>query len=400
MADAAATSSDKLILLIGAGRAGVRIADTVRANCAFPGLVVVAVDTDLVTLGEARVDRTLQLGEAWARGEGCGGDIERAERAATASLEELRALLKEARMVFVAAGLGGGVGSTTPRLLARLGRECGVPMVFLVTTPFSFEGSTRSRLAQQALELLRGESEGVIAVPNSLLFARLPPNTAGSRAFDISSTELARALAGLARICSAKGLLTADLAGVKRLVGRPGCICSVAMGQGQGPSATTDAISAFLASPFIGDVSQLRELDSALLTVLGGDDLSIGAVEECLGQVQAHFPPHAQVMVGAYTDSRLQGQIQLTGLLVRDERAKAGYPPDLPPTKGEVPAGRRRPRRGTPGEGTPTQESLPLQEQQLGIFAGSPQPTFHNGENLDIPTYQRRNLAVDVGEDM
>jgi cell division protein FtsZ len=400
MADPTATSSDKPILLIGTGRGGARIADIVSTTCAFPGLTVVAADTDLVTLGEVRVDRTLQLGEAWARGEGCGGDIDLAERAGTASLEELRALLRDARMVFVTAGLGGGVGSTAPRLLARLGRECGVTTVFMVTTPFSFEGAKRSRLAQQALTQLRGESEAVIAVPNSLLFARLPPDTASSRAFEISTAQLAQALAGLARICSARGLLTADLAGVKRIVRRPGCTCSVAMGQGQGPSATADAIRAFLASPFIGDASQLRETDSALLTLLGGDDLSIGAVQECLEQVQAHFSPHAELLVGAYTDPRLQGQVQLTGLLVRDEPAKSRSQPELPPVKGDVPTGRRRARRTAPDEGDPAQAPLPFTEQQLGIFAGSPQPTFHNGENLDIPTFQRRNIPIDAGEDM
>jgi cell division protein FtsZ len=401
MADSAANSSDRPILLIGAGRCGCRIATTVRTTCAFPGLLVLAVDTDRATLSEAQVDRTLQLGEAWAGGEGCGGDTERAERAALASLDALRALVQDARMVFVTAGLGGGVGGAVARLLARLGRECGVPLVFMVTTPFSFEGAKRARQAQQGLELLRTESEAVIAVPNSLLFARLPPDTASSRAFEISGTQLAQALAGLARICSAKGLLTADLAGVKRMVRRPGCSCSVAMGQGQGPNATEEACRAFLASPFIGDVGQWRDLDGALLTLLGGDDLSIGAVQECLEKVQASLPPHAQVLVGAYTDPRLQGQVQLTGLLVRDAQARGGRQPDLPGNKGDAPPARRRAtRRSAPEEGAPTQAPLPFPEQQLGLFAGSPQPTFHNGENLDIPTFQRRNLSIDSGEEI
>lgn len=401
MADSPAHSSDKPVLLIGIGRGGTRIADLVRSTCAFPGLLVVAVDTDLASLGEVHVDRTLQLGEAWTRGESCGGDTGMAERAAMASLEELRALLQDARMVFVTAGLGGGVGSAAPRLLARLGRECNVPMVFMVTTPFSFEGAKRSRLAQQALELLRGETAAVITVPNSLLFARLPPDTASARAFEISNAQLAQAVAGLARICSAKGLLVAELEGVKRIVRRPGCTCSVAMGQGQGPSATDDALGAFLASPFIGDANQLRDTDAALITLLGGDDLTFAAVQECLEKVQAQLPSQAEVLVGAYTDPRLQGQVQLTGLLVRSAPVKGGHQPELP-THGKPGAttGRRRARRTAPEEGTPNQAPLPFPEQQLGIFAAAPQATFHNGENLDIPTFQRRNITVDAGEAM
>jgi cell division protein FtsZ len=399
MADTPASSSDKPVLLIGVGRGGSRIADIVRSTCAFPGLSVVAADTDLASLGEVHVDRALQLGEAWARGEGCGGDTELADRAASASLESFRALLQDARMVFVTAGLGGGIGSVAPRLLARLARECGVPLVLVVTTPFSFEGAKRAQLAKQALELLRAESAAVIAVPNSLLFARLPPDTGTPRAFEISSTQLAQAVAGLARICSAKGLLVADLAGVKRIVRRPGCVCSVAMGHGQGPTACADALAAFLASPFIGDASQWHGTDAALLTLLCGDDLPFAAVTECLEKVQTHLPSQTEVLVGAYTDPRLQGQVQLTGLLVRSGTAKAEHQPDLPTNpKPGVATGRRRPRRTTPAEGTPTQAALPFPEQQLGVFAASPQPTFHNGENLDIPTFQRRNIAVDAGE--
>jgi len=398
MADSAGKTSDRQILVIGIGRGGIRIADEVRRTYAFPGLVVVAADTDRAALDEARADRTLLIGEPWARGEGCGGDIDVAERAANASADECRALLKDARMVFVAAGLGGGIGSAMPRVLARLARESAVPVVFMTTTPFSFEGAKRARTAELALSLLRTESEAVIAVPNSLLFAHLPPDTASSRAFDLASAQLGRALAGLAHICCAKGLLTADLAGVKRIVRRPGCACSLAMGQGQGATAAEDAIQEFLASPFIGDTSHLETVDAALLTLLGGEDLTIGAVQQCLERVQSHFPRNAQILVGAYTDPRLQGHVQLTGLLVSDERRRADRQPDLIPADAHDAAARpsrRRPRRDSTA---PAQDLLPFPEQQLGIFAGAPQPTFLNGENLDIPTFQRRNIPVDRGE--
>jgi cell division protein FtsZ len=400
MADSAAKSSDKPIVLLGIGRGGIRIVDLARRSYAFPGLVAVAADTDLATLEGAQVDRTLQLGEAWTRGEGCGGDLDLAERAANASADALRALLQDARMVFAVAGLGGGIGSTAPRLLARLARECSVPTVFLVTEPFSFEGATRARVAEQAGQRLRLEAQTVMVVPNSLLFSRLPPDTTMPRAFEISGELLAKALAGLARICCAKGLLTAELAGVKRIVRHPGCTCSLALGQGQGPEAAETAVREFLASPFLGDARLLETVHAALLTLLGGEDLTIGAVQDCLGQVQAHFPRNAQILVGAYTDTRLQGQLQLTGLLVRAPRDAAGHQPELFPGTPHPDLEPRRTRRPAAGGGEPRQAALPFPEQQLGIFAGSPHPTFHNGENLDVPTFQRRNVPVDPGESL
>ncbi|NLF18772.1 MAG: hypothetical protein GX595_16190 [Lentisphaerae bacterium] len=401
MVDATAQTPDLPILLLGIGRGGIRIADVVRRSCGFPELAVVAADSDAATLSAAAADRRLLVGEAWARGEGCGGDTEAAERAVSAATEELRGLVKEARMIFVAAGLGGGIGSVLPRVIARLAREAAVPVVVLVTTPFSFEGAKRAQTAEVALSLLRAEADAVIAVPNSLLFARLPPDTASHSAFDLASDHLGRALAGLARVCCAKGLLTADMAGVKRLLRRPGCACTLAMGQGRGPAAAEEAFRDLLASPFIGDASRLEATSAALLTLLGGETLSIGCVQDCLERVHSHLPRHAQVLVGAYTDARLADQVQLTCLLVAEAQPQARSQPSLLPSEGTgnetAKTKRRRSRRD---QAAPAQDLLPLIEQQLGIFAGSPQPTFLNGENLDVPTFQRRNIVIDAGEDL
>lgn len=401
MVDATDPTRDRPILLLGIGRGGIRIADVVRQSCGFPELTVAAIDSDGATLDAATADRRLLVGEAWARGEGCGGDTDAAERAVSASTDDLRGLVKEARMLFVAAGLGGGIGSVLPRVVARLAREAAVPMVVLVTTPFSFEGAKRTQAAEVALSLLRAEADAVIAVPNSLLFARLPPDTPSHTAFALANDHLGRALAGLARVCCAKGLLTADMAGVKRLLRRPGCACTLAMGQGRGPTAAEDAFRDLLASPFIGDATRLETASAALLTLLGGEALSIGRVQDCLERVQSHLPRHAQVLVGAYTDARLADQVQLTCLLVADAQPQARNQPSLlPPDNPGTEATKGKRRRARRDQAAPAQDLLPLTEQQLGVFAGSPQPTFVNGENLDVPTFQRRNITVDAGADL
>lgn len=401
MADPALESKDKPIVLLGIGRGGAHIVSVARQSCTFPGLLAVAADTDRAALDAVEVDQRLQLGEAWTGGDGCGGDLELAERATHASAEALRELLQGARMVFAVAGLGGGIGSTATRLVARLAREGSVPAVFLVTTPFSFEGATRARVAEQAEQRLRAEAQTVMVVPNSLLFSRLPPDTAMPRALEISGELLAKALTGLARICCAKGLITAEWAGVKRLVRHPTCTCSLALGQGQGPEAADEAAREFLASPFLGDARHLETVHAAMLTLLGGDDLTIGAVQTCLDQVQSRLPRNAQVLVGAYTDPRMQGQMQLTGMLVHTTLDASAGQPELPGAT--LPADRQGPRtRRQPGggEGQPRQAALPFPEQQLGVFAGSPHPSFLNGENLDVPTFQRRNVPVDPGESL
>jgi len=402
MVAALGTTPERHISLMGIGRGGCRIAHLVKAKYAFPGLRVIAADADADALRQCSPDEIIHLGEQWTHGEGCGGDMDLAERCVSASSNDLRDLLQRSRLMFVAAGLGGGIGSAGVRVLARLAREAAVPIVCLVTMPFSFEGGKRMGTAEQALAMLRQETEAVIAVPNSLLFSRLPPDTPGTTAFSMSSDLLAQALSGLARICCAQGLLTADLAGVKRIVRRPGSTCAIAIGCGQGENAADEAIQNFLDSPFVGGEHSLHDVDAALLTLLGGDELSIRSVEDCLGKLQSRFPGNPRVLVGAYTDSRLHGHIQLTGLLVREERKNAVAEPDLfgqADRKGGKSTRRTRSKGQEPAQ-PQDQDLLPFPDQQLGVFAGSSQPTFRNGENLDIPTFQRRNKRLDPGEDI
>lgn len=397
MADPLDSTTEKPVLLLGMGRAGIRIAERVRQSCAFPGLVTAAADTDRDALQRAAVDRTLVLGEAWAQGQGCGGDVDLAEKAVWASGEALRALLRDARVVFGVAGLGGGLGSTGLWLAARLSREAGIPAVFLVTTPFSFEGATRMRVAESAEQRLRSETQALLVVPNSILFARLPPDTVLARAFEISDDLLARAVGGMARVCCARALLPVDLAGLKALLKPPRCTCSVAQGQGHGPDAVDEAVREFLASPFLGDPREFDSVQGAFFTVLGGEDLAVGAVQDCLEQVQQRLPRNAQTLVGAYTDPAMQGRLQLTGLLVRGPRPAPGPAAHVLAACNPAPSAPRRTRRAGAGAANAQQAALPLSYQQLGVFAGSPHPTFHDGENLDVPTFQRRNVPVDPG---
>ncbi|MBN2451130.1 MAG: hypothetical protein JXR77_12120 [Lentisphaeria bacterium] len=399
MTAAQSDPSTRRITLAGIGRGGLRIAAVVQRRYAFAGLRVVGMDTDAEALRQSGVPDPLLLGQSYAHGEGCGGDEELAEQALAASTDAMRAVLDASRLVFAVAGLGGGVGNAALRVVSRLARECAVPVVFVVTLPFSFEGVKRVRAAEQALLRLRGETDAVVAIPNSLLFGQLPPDTPSADAFALAGNLLAQAVAGLARICCAEGLLTADLAGVKRMVRRPGSTCALGIGLGEGETACEQAVNAFFASPFVGGAQRLRDVDGALLTVLGGEDLTIRQVQCCLDGLQECFQPSARLLVGAYIDPRMQGRIQVTGLVVREAQREGKAQPDLlsgEPRPGETEgAGTRRPRGAAPPPGLV--DELPFPEQQPGVFAGSPHPTFRNGENLDIPTFQRRNARIDPG---
>ncbi len=389
-----ASSAGKIVVL-GLGGGGGRIAARTRGEVALGHVVVGAADTDVRALELLEDVAHVPLGQEWVRHEGCGGDLVLGERAASASSAELKQFIGGARLLFVVAGLGGGTGSAAAKVVARLARDTQVTAVFVVTLPFAFEGSWRRRQAEKLIAPLRELVDVVIAVPNDLLFTRLPADTPAQEAFQMADSLLACSVGGLARLTSAHALIPADYASLRALLGHRDATCTLGVGSGTGENRWQDAIDSFLASPLIGGREALAKANAAVITLLVGTDVSIGEINTCLTAFQQQLPNSVQLVVGAYADEALSGEFRMAGLLC--EYHDLAATPAPPPPEDVKPRKRSRKSRGRRAADGPVQGELPLQEQALGVFSGVT-PTTVAGQNLDIPTFQRRGIHLDVGD--
>jgi len=389
------TTHNTRVAVLGLGGGGGRIAAVAAAQFPCPTLEVAVADTDLQALASLSGCTKIALGQEWARREGCGGDAMLGERAASASAAELRQFITGARMLLVVAGLGGGTAAGGAKIVARLARDTETTALFVVTLPFAFEGNWRCQEAEKALLPLRELADAVIAVPNDLLFTSLPADTPAAEAFRLTDSLLAQGVSGLARIISAEGLVTADFAGLRALLRNRKATCTLGVGCGTGPARWQEAVESFLKCPLIGGKDGLAHADAAVLTLLGDDKLSVGEVQTCLAAFQQYFPAHARVVVGAYAAAEMEGHLQVTALVCKYHDVETVAPEVTPADdKPETPP-KVRTQPKTPA--SPVQGELPLQEQTLGIFSGT-QPTPVAGQNLDIPTFQRRGIRLDVGD--
>jgi cell division protein FtsZ len=131
------------IKVIGAGGCGGNaVAHMILAG--VHNVDFVAVNTDAQALANSSVPVRLQIGENITRGRGTGGNPEIGRKAAMESEERLRDMLSEAEMVFVTAGMGGGTGTGSAPVIAKIARELGALTVGVVTKPFQFEGRKRT----------------------------------------------------------------------------------------------------------------------------------------------------------------------------------------------------------------------------------------------------------------
>lgn len=396
--------SARELTVIGLGGGGCRIAATLAELATDTDWQLLAADTDTDSLKHLQGVERVALGQGWVQNEGCGGDAVLGERATSASADELKGGLQGSRMVIVTAGLGGGTSSGGVRVLARLLREMEVVSLFVVTLPFAFEGNWKQREAEKALARLRDLAEAVIVIPNDLLFTELTADTPAAQAFTMADRMLAEGIRGLTRVLSTQGLITADFASLKSILRQRRATCALGVGHGSGDGRWQTAIDNFIKCPFVGSPEAVAKADAAVITLCGGMDLSVGEVRSCLTAFQQYFSEDARVVVGAYTDEKMEDDVQITGLLCcyQEEKTESDDAPaqsSPAPPRNQGAKAKRQPRRAKSSGtgGGPIQGELPLQEQSLGVFTGV-QPTTLRGENLDIPTFQRRGIHPDVGD--
>ena len=140
------TPSPARIKAIGIGGGGSN-AITRMVREGIKGVDFVAMNTDGQALALAEAPTRIQLGEKLTRGLGAGGDHKVGTKAAEESIDVIEDVVKDADMVFIAAGMGGGTGTGGIPVVADVAKKGGALTIAVVTKPFTFEGTHRREVA-------------------------------------------------------------------------------------------------------------------------------------------------------------------------------------------------------------------------------------------------------------
>jgi len=148
------TDRNVAIKLIGVGGAGSNAVDRLKMEN-LDRLQLAVINTDYQALSSSPVQDKILIGMSVTRGLGAGGDPELGREAAEADREKIAAVVNDCDLVFLLAGMGGGTGTGSAHLVARLAKEAGALTMGVVTLPFSGEGAARMEQARDGLERLR-----------------------------------------------------------------------------------------------------------------------------------------------------------------------------------------------------------------------------------------------------
>ncbi len=343
-----AQAGQPLTRVVGVGGAGVNAVNRM-VEAQVGGIEFLAVNTDLQSLQQSTADLTVHIGAELTRGLGSGSDAEVGRQAAMEDYDRVKAMLKGSDMIFIAAGAGGGTGTGAAPILARISREVGALTVAIVTKPFQFEGARRSEQAERGVRTLAEEVDTLIVVPNDRLLGVLDRQTAMVEAFRVADDVLRQGVQGISDLVTLPGLINLDFADVRTIMSGAGNAL-LGIGMGIGENRATEAADHAISSPLLE--TSVDGARSILLSITGGESLSLWEVNEAAKAVSQAAHPEANIIFGAMVDDKLDDQVWVTVVatgFAEDRRRPAARLNE--PAAGELkvaraaPAGPPRPSR-------------------------------------------------------
>jgi cell division protein FtsZ len=297
-----------VIKVVGVGGAGLNALDRMM-DAGIAQVEFVAVNTDIQQLRMSDAPLKIHIGRELTEGLGSGADPDLGRSAAEEGYDQIKNALRGADMVFVTAGEGGGTGSGAAPVVARIARELGALTVGIVTTPFRFEGTRRKSTAEQGVDELRRNCDTVIVIPNERLLEVLDKSTSMLDAFRIADDVLRQGVQGICDLITLPGLINLDFADVRTIMQDAGTAL-MGIGFSTSENRAREAAERALRSPLIDQ--QIIGARGILLSIAGGDDLSLYEVNEAAEVIRQASTDETNIIFGATVDERLTGQVWVT----------------------------------------------------------------------------------------
>jgi len=297
------------IFVIGVGGMGSNVINKI-SRIGIKGAKTIAVNTDAAHLAMIQADKKLLIGKELTRGLGAGGSPELGKKAAEESRQEIKDLLKDADMVFLILGLGGGTGTGAAPVIAQYAKEQGAIVIAVATLPFKIEGARMSK-AEDGLARLRDVCDTVIVIENQKLL-EYGGNLPIEQAFELGDNLISTMIKGITETISVPSLVNLDYADVRTIM-KVGGVSAIGVGISNSSDRAREAVMKSLSNPLLEvDYSGAK---GALIQIIGGPDLKLEEINLIGETVSKYLSPEAQTIWGARILPDWKGKIQVITII-------------------------------------------------------------------------------------
>ncbi len=274
-----------------------------------PSVEYMIVNTDAQALVTCDVPLKMRIGDGLTMGKGVGGNAELGMKSAEESREELYDVIRDADMIFVAAGMGGGTGTGAAPVIAEIARETGALTVGVVTRPFAFEGKRRADSAEEGIQRLKEHVDTLLVIPNERLHIICEEEITAQNAFLMADDVLRMGVQSIAELITVPGEINLDFADVQSIMQNSGPAW-MSIGWGVGEHRARSAAQTAITNPLL-DVS-IEGARGVLFNITGGSDLKLSELHEAAEVIQRVVDPECNIIFGMATDLKMENEIKLT----------------------------------------------------------------------------------------
>lgn len=295
------------IKIIGVGGAGNNAVNCMVSDNVI-GCEFYVLNTDAQVLNCSKAENRIVLGKTTTKGLGAGANPAVGLQAALESEDEIREIVKDTDMVFIAAGMGGGTGTGAAPVVARVAKECGALVIGIVTRPFTFEGKVRMSNALSGIEELKKYVDTLITISNDRIL-QLIGNLPLRQSFQEADNVLKRSVQAITDLIAMPALINLDFADVRTLLLNKGA-AMIGFGVGNGPNRAQEAAAKAISSPLLEN--SITGARSAIIAITGGKNSTLYDFTDAVNHIQNAAGNDINIIFGASINENLEDELQVT----------------------------------------------------------------------------------------
>lgn len=393
------------MVVIGVGGGGCSSVQHMEAGWK-DGPICIGLDADAQVMAQTSLTRRLEIGRELTQGQGAGGDRSVGKLAAEDDREAIRDLVADIDLLVLIVALGGGTGTGAAPEIAKAARERGATVLAFATLPFSFEGEDRRRQAQLGLRDLRLHSDAVIVQPNDRLLESTSEAEALVAAFVAADAMVGVGVRALYKVLTEPGILNIGFSDLRQLIAGSGGTCTFGYAMGHGTDRADQAIRDLMTSPTLDRGAQIAKAGALMVNVCGGADVTLTEIQRIMDQIRSVATAGAHMLLGYSLDPALDGHLSVTVLVaeswVEDEPREQERDEEPASDSESTPAaeaeGLRSETSKSRGRSRADRKRRQVQAQMADakdrFSVDGVAPSFHEGQDLDIPTFIRKNVKL------
>ena len=321
--EALTAPSPTVIKIIGCGGGGSSAVNRM-IDAGVSDVEFIVMNTDMQALRISKAQKRIPIGQQLTGGLGAGGNPEVGEKAAEEDMNAITEVVTGADMVIITAGMGGGTGTGSAPVVARIAKEQGCLTLAVVTTPFDFEASIRKEYAANGLEKLREHVDSLIVIPNEQIMKIVGNDRklTYKQSFRLADDVLCQGVMGITEIITKPGEVNCDFADVKTVMKDQG-EAILGVGIAGGENRAVEAAQKAIYNPMLEN----RSIDGAsniLVNITSADDLAMVEIEEIIKTISTSANPRLKLFRGQVLDCNMGDKISVTVIATGFEQDDSG----------------------------------------------------------------------------